>query len=933
MPGQNLGNEIYDTPEYSEEMAALAQSNEQQLELKREIEKNRRFKNVFRRLTFHYNTSNILDNWRNIINQLTEKFKDDDTVEWTLFNNAQVKKLLSNIVSSQVETIREEKIRCRRRLHEITNREQNNKEDWNTDSQTEIWEQYKIDNLQLENFENFILSEEWIAIIVRELERHIDTETWDFSPNYPINEEILKLKLNNAWNNSLYQKYNIENGIYTSEEKDNIDRIWNMVEDGIDDIIWDYIKKWWRIFDKELINKLESAVSNNWESESIDNLLKNSEYRDIFKELLRSKIIEFSSLVFKWNKATLTTNNTQINLQLRSYLYMYWKFFYPGILKTNQWNSYYEDTLLKIMEAILVADGDERLKDIVKYNEFLEQEKKLEKERQERDRKRRLEIARRNKEKNEHLQSPQRPSKLENIAEIHSTTSDPDKATWAEIAADANLWETLKNYNLNIEESEQKGKWIKETAFRDAWKNYIETHDNMKTLITQEQMRKIFDINNNNINEYELENFLKINPLLKELSTEEIEEIRSTIYKFSSYVENAEKKLAKDSSEMKQKMNETVKIYAIGAVIDNVRDTFDTINEDQSWEFSWFHLENSKPVEQIWNDLIISGSFNGSNVKVRYNLETWELFMNSFLRKLSPSKISIGESSSIDYPIWMIKPFNDVLNDYYKFPPRSSETNDEDNKISHSKRQKIDSLSNNHEHYNDEADKNDSHLSTKPSWRPLDQQIQQANGWNIEYRKQKAKEVLNSQLGLIGNAIKLSTENQAQKNSAITEFMKTFNITSNSRKFNNLDFNDGSNLFKVIQILDNSDSTSLEYFNNTFMPKMMWYAWLKRGERNEYQDKSNKKSERIYKYDGDNENIKYFRDKTKDFNPEQFSWVANFESSHQLWFADLIAEKITLWNKPNRKLDITKMWRLIKSIENKNDENPDNILEKKLNNI
>ena len=248
-------------------------------------------------------------------------------------------------------------------------------------------------------------------------------------------------------------------------------------------------------------------------------------------------------------------------------------------------------------------------------------------------------------------------------------------------------------------------------------------------------------------------------------------------------------------------MNETVKTYAIGAVIDNVRDTFDTINEDQSWEFSWFHLDNNTPVEKIWNDLIISGSFNGSNVKVRYNLETWELFMNSFLRKLSPSKISIGESSSIDYPIWMIKPFNDVLNDYYKFPPRSSETNDEDNKISHSKRQNIDSLSNNHEHYNDEADKNDSHLSTKPSWRPLDQQIEQANGWNIEYRKQRAKEVLNSQLGLIGNAIKLNTENQAQKNSAITEFMKTFNVTSNSRKFNNLDFNDGSNLFNVIQIL------------------------------------------------------------------------------------------------------------------------------------
>ena len=145
--------------------------------------------------------------------------------------------------------------------------------------------------------------------------------------------------------------------------------------------------------------------------------------------------------------------------------------------------------------------------------------------------------------------------------------------------------------------------------------------------------------------------------------------------------------------------------------------------------------------------------------------------------------------------------------------------------------------------------------------------------------------------------------------------MKTFNITSNSRKFNNLDFNDSSNLFKVIQILDNSDSTSLEYFNNTFMPKMMWYAWLKRGERNEYQDKSNKKSERIYKYDGDNENIKYFRDKTKDFNPKQFSWVANFEKQHQLWFADLIKENIITWNKPNWKLDGEKMRKFVDWLE------------------
>jgi hypothetical protein len=63
----------------------------------------------------------------------------------------------------------------------------------------------------------------------------------------------------------------------------------------------------------------------------------------------------------------------------------------------------------------------------------------------------------------------------------------------------------------------------------------------------------------------------------------------------------------------------------------------------------------------------------------------------------------------------MIKPFNDVLNDYYKFPPRSNETSDAYNKASHNKRQKIDSSTSNNEHYNDEEDNNDSHLSTKPS--------------------------------------------------------------------------------------------------------------------------------------------------------------------------------------------------------------------------
>ena len=52
------------------------------------------------------------------------------------------------------------------------------------------------------------------------------------------------------------------------------------------------------------------------------------------------------------------------------------------------------------MEAVLVADGDIKLKNIIKNNEFLEREKKAEEERNQRDKQRRQEIGKRNRENN-----------------------------------------------------------------------------------------------------------------------------------------------------------------------------------------------------------------------------------------------------------------------------------------------------------------------------------------------------------------------------------------------------------------------------------------------------------------------------------------------------------------------------------------------------
>ena len=192
---------------------------------------------------------------------------------------------------------------------------------------------------------------------------------------------------------------------------------------------------------------------------------------------------------------------------------------------------------------------------------------------------------------------------------------------------------------------------------------------------------------------------------------------------------------------------------------------------------------------------------------------------------------------------------------------------------------------------------------------------------NVVTNDELLKSQENLQVKLLNNTVKEKVEKQGTVNSAITKFMTTFNIMSPSWWFSSLDFNEWSNLFDVIQIIERTadsedgDSQSLEYFNSTFMPIMMEHSWLKWWERNDHQDKEWQKSKNIFSYNGDNGYINCLKDKTKDFNPEQFLWVANFESQHQLWFADLIKEKIITWKKPDRKLDEEKMREFVNGVE------------------
>ena len=876
--------------------------------LKEVIKNEDNLRGTYKKLNFYYDTSVFPKGWRDIILKMRKSEVDKNSLEWALLKNEQIQHLYATIISWHIQSRNE-------RLERVKKEE--NRSDWDIYSENESTP---------EKFEEFLLSEEWMQILTDEINRHLDKDGQAYD-NYKVTSEILELKLRTARFDKIYREYSLEYLVDWVDEKENrMRQSINIVLNNVDDKIWDYLKMWWDKRWRWLLSNIDWLFNDEENWLSLAELQESDFNKDQLRWLLKNKIQRYAGRILKLRKRENIWQylwNAELDLQLKSYLYIYGKFFYPEEFNKPWYElSDYESTLLEIFEAILHYDG--KLED-VKNNKFLERERQAENARKERERLRIQEIAKRNRERNERAQSLRKMDKL-NIGEVQTKSMDPNSATWPEIAAEANLWEQLNDYNLDVQESEASLQWKKEATFRAAWKEFIESHSDIKSLITQEQMRILFDINNNTINYSALERFVKYNPLLKDMTPEEVEEIRIKLSSFSSTFTNAENKLLENSSEMRKNVGETMRTYAIWAVIDNVRDTFNTINWWQNWDFKWFNLNIEKPAIREWNDIIISWTFNGAEVKVRYDLNTWKLFMNSFLNRLTPEKVSIWESSSVDYPIWTIRPFNDVLNDFYKLPPRSTKNTAIQswsqswgrlwiNITSHQLH-----LHNSNEQWN--SPQSDDLPNSRPIHRPvISSHIPKIDRSDIDSRRSEVQELLNSQINLIGDTIKNNTESQAQKNSAISKFMKTFNVISDNWQFSSWDFNKWSNLYDLIDIIEKTgdpekgDIQALEYFNNTFMPTVIDYSWLNWWTRNEHQDKNNKKSEKIFNYNWDNKNIQCLRDNTKDFNPSQFSWIANFESSHQLWFADLVKEKLITWNELNRKLDISKMESFIKDIE------------------
>ena len=463
-----------------------------------------------------------------------------------------------------------------------------------------------------------------------------------------------------------------------------------------------------------------------------------------------------------------------------------------------------------------------------------------------------------------------------NLQQIESI--DIHNASWVNIAQSLWLWKQLSQKYISIEDNlnNWENNQLNKMSFSIARSKFIESHSNLKSYITINIMKNLYDANSNTIKNIDDKAWDKLKDIFKD-QPEEIEQVYTQLLIFPFEVSSTKEDLQKNNKYLNSMENENENNKAIGAVIDNVRDIFAWISHNLEWDIptKLFKFRDFESIKLIWDDLIMYWTFNWSNVTLRYNLWSWDLFMNSFLQHNGYNKITIWDTNIANYKIWQLETFNNILN-YSKDKQQKLENNDE---------------SHNHNSYHDFQTKSD---------------------------KNNVFHSLSTQINLIENAIIAWTEKQSERNSVISNFMKTFNIIQDGQEEKSIDFNDWSNFFDFLQIVENSEPEVLGKFQ-IFMKKVMEYSWLKWWSNNILGSQKNEKTDITFDENNKNKYISLVRDCTKTFskNPTIFKGKVNFESDSQLGFIKMIIENITNdVSKPNWKLNTTKMKDFLYHLEN-----------------
>ena len=824
----------------------------------------------------------------NLISTLNNYSEWNDSIEWLLAQNREVQLLLSEIIYDYKNYIWTDKDQLRAMI-------QNENLHINEDQSKMIESiyQYMLDNDSMQGFENFIINN-GISIIKDYLATHIDH--WGFK--YLSKNEI-KVRLKTGRFMDLYKWYK-EKHTESSDalsrlesELTELNNVSSYVKNKIDNDIHKFLDK--EIWENELVQNLENFLQNAKSSEKLKDFMQDKN-KDGIIWLIRNSLKEYARLINISEKVPrlVRTGDDVFDMQLRSYLYLYWRITQPEKFTQDKWLNDVE--LWEILKAILTVDW--QIKDDWK-NKYVATERAQQRAKLEYDIQKRKETRARINE----VQSRGPIFEQQRITtNMESSSVDIQHASWVEIAQDKWLWSQIIGFDRRAINPEIQNLNLQRGALMAAWAEFVRENQNvLSNYVNLQGISRFFIIWNNsvNFNFNEWENFKsKWSIDHPDSDTSELNEVERVL---QSFPHKYNEKLRRGWEFINEKMDqahETVKDYAIGAIIDNVKDMFQNIiNTNNTWNYmSWFEFDWKDSAKIENNCLFLSWKFNWEVLNIKYDLNTWKIYMNSFVNE-SPTKIVIWGTNP-EYEVWELKNFGDILDDFYKSPTESM-----NNSVFSNIRAPSTPRGNNWLQRGEQQESSTPQPQIRNRMSEIRDRIKKEH-------KIKFQRMCWTKLDEIGWNIKYQVETKNTQNSTVSNLMKTLHIDTTSKS---IDLDKNTDLYNTIQIICNSNAETINNFS-LYMQKLTPYLWLNWWSFSDHQDKNNEFSKKIFDWNNnDNEGdsmISYVRAKSWNYDEEIRKFdkdTQHFDAQNNFWILDIIKDKFITWWEPEWKLSNEKI--------------------------
>ena len=487
---------------------------------------------------------------------------------------------------------------------------------------------------------------------------------------------------------------------------------------------------------------------------------------------------------------------------------------------------------------------------------------------------------------------------------FNKSNTNPQNPSGLQIASRiTNLNDKLNHYKFNSWKSEDEDAALKYTAFDTAFNNDFNLSDPTIQRIAElwidlrsESSRYNFYNSESNYFNLDSRNKFVSEKLQGVLTVEEISSLQERFQQLPDQVNNNYEILSGNFDADQNDFEKIKKIYALGEVIDKIKNFFSGMDNKKLWDYMWLQLDEKEPADVRGDYLFMKWTVNWTETYIKYNLRTWKLFINSFTQEflnLNPPKITIWNTEP-NTEIWNLWSFNDII-EWYDAPFHLVQTDKDEN--------------NQNLGYGDDASANNDDKDS-----PNNKEIKNSIEWLY-------KDKLENDLKNIWKIVQEKAWEQSKENNAIYDFLKTFNILPDNLEPKNLEFMWWSKLFTVLESIKNTNNeVELRRFSE-LMKELMSYCWLKRWKNNEYSQGSNFTSFTIFDIDEKNATTdivslqvaseKFFvGEKLKLKNSE-----SHFDWSIQLSFADIIVSKCCKNTWRGWRISITDMENYVNSIK------------------